>query len=227
MKMSSLGLRFLKRWEGLVLRLYDDGGVAGVGHCTIGHGHLVHLGPCDGRASEVPFVAGITAARAHQLLVADVGEAERAVTGAVLVPLTKPRFDALVSFAYNVGSQGFRESSVLRAVNAGEDPCAALAGYVFSAGDGRRVPVPGLVVRRQGECEMYNEEVDVTTYELVWSTVPWYGVWLVTSVHGKRMMKRHLEYAQTVEHLAVHLGPPKAIAEAEFRRLPQPMVVTL
>ena len=68
MRVSDSGLRFIADHEGTVLRLYNDP----AGHCTIGVGHLVHLGHCDGRGSEQPFLQGITEAQALQLLREDV-----------------------------------------------------------------------------------------------------------------------------------------------------------
>ena len=56
MHCSSMGLAHIGKFEGLRLKLYNDPG----GHCTIGVGHLVHLGPIDGRASETPFKNGIS-----------------------------------------------------------------------------------------------------------------------------------------------------------------------
>ena len=44
-QLSPQGALFISRLEGCVLECYDDGGSPGVGHCTIGVGHLVHHGP--------------------------------------------------------------------------------------------------------------------------------------------------------------------------------------
>lgn len=60
---SDRGLELIGRFEGLRTELYND--VAG--HCTIGYGHLVHRGNCDGSESE-EFRAGISRQRALELL---------------------------------------------------------------------------------------------------------------------------------------------------------------
>src|ERR1700674_3969990 len=41
---SDQGTRFIAQFEGFDPKLVNDA----AGHCTIGFGHLVHLGPCDG-----------------------------------------------------------------------------------------------------------------------------------------------------------------------------------
>ena len=64
LSISDAGLEFITGHEGLRLELYNDP----AGHATIGVGHLVHLGPIDGRASEAPFANGITRAEAMDLL---------------------------------------------------------------------------------------------------------------------------------------------------------------
>ena len=43
-RLSNAGAQFIGRFEGLRAHLYDDA----AGHCTIGSGHLVHLGACNG-----------------------------------------------------------------------------------------------------------------------------------------------------------------------------------
>src|SRR5918995_4220849 len=97
--LSDNGARFIARFEGFRSNLYDDA----AGHCTIGYGHLVHRGRCDG--SELAELrAGISEERALQLLRADAAAAADAVGRSVSVPLTEHQFDALVSFTFNVGS---------------------------------------------------------------------------------------------------------------------------
>ena len=48
-KMGANGIKLLQGFEKLKNKMYDaDGG----GHCTVGWGHLVHKGKCDGRENE-------------------------------------------------------------------------------------------------------------------------------------------------------------------------------
>jgi hypothetical protein len=89
-------------------------------------------------------------------LARDVDHFARGVERLVKVPLTDGQFSALASFAYNVGLENFRKSSVLRAVNA-QDFAAVprrLSLWVKSRG---RV-LPGLVNRRAAEAAMFLAE---------------------------------------------------------------------
>ncbi len=111
---SAEGARFVAGFEGFRGNLYDDA----AGHCTIGFGHLVHRGNCNGTESQ-EFRDGIQRERALELLQADAGDAAAAVQAAVAVPLTQGQFDALVSFTFNVGAGAFRTSTLLRELNGG------------------------------------------------------------------------------------------------------------
>lgn len=120
--LSAAGLAALKNEEGFRARVYQD--TAGL--ATIGYGHLLKLGES--------FPAGVTQAQADTLLKSDVGIAEAAVRKMVKVPITQNMFDALVSFAFNVGTdddadavaEGLGDSSLLKKLNAGDYSGAAL-----------------------------------------------------------------------------------------------------
>lgn len=105
----------LTHFEGWVAELYAD--VAG--HCTIGHGHLVKLGPCD---ASVPVVYenGITEDAGEALLDIDLDEAKTAVDQLITVPLSDNQYGALVDFAYNVGYGNLSESTLRKKLNLGE-----------------------------------------------------------------------------------------------------------
>lgn len=90
--LSEEGVRFIAGFEGFRSRLYNDPSV----HCTIGFGHLVHHGRCDGNEPE-DFKQGISQKRGLELLGRDADVAERAVNQKVQVVLTQYQFDALVS----------------------------------------------------------------------------------------------------------------------------------
>jgi lysozyme len=111
---SAHGRAFIRREEGCVLRPYADS----AGWATVGVGHLI-----------TPAHKGVTGSDRHRfrvfgprdadtLLASDLRRFETAVNRAVRVPLSQAEFDALVSFAFNVGEGGFRSSSVLRDLNA-------------------------------------------------------------------------------------------------------------
>jgi len=118
MKISKKGLNHLIKLEGGVkLKMYNDYG-ASKGHCTIGVGHLIHKGICNGvHASERIYLKGITLAQAKKHLKNDLKIAEKIINRAIVVPLTQNQFNALVSFVFNVGVSAFRHSTLKRFIN--------------------------------------------------------------------------------------------------------------
>ena len=108
MNLSDNGIKILKEFEGLRLKEYIDAG----GFLSIGYGHLLQNGE--------RFEDGITEEKAEELLQQDVQDAEFVVDGMVTVPLTQNQFDALVSFAYNIGGDRFANSTLVRVLNEGK-----------------------------------------------------------------------------------------------------------
>jgi GH24 family phage-related lysozyme (muramidase) len=151
---------FIKSFEAFRSELYNDP----AGHCSIGYGHLVHRGPCDGRAVETEFSSGITEARATDMLRAHLSTVEDVVNEAVTVNLTQNQFDALVSFAYNVGSgrrgtasqpgTGFLGSTLLSRLNAGDYSAVPTEMARWNRAGGR--VLPGLTRRRVAEGRMFS-----------------------------------------------------------------------
>jgi len=89
-----------------------------------------------------------------QLFASDIASFERGVLR--LVPGTAGRqssFDALVSFAFNVGLGNLQRSTVRARANRGDWEGAAEALMMWTRGGGR--VLPGLVRRRQAEREMF------------------------------------------------------------------------
>lgn len=84
---------------------------------------------------------------------AELAKFERAVERLVTCQMTQCQFDALVSFAYNVGVGGLGKSSVLRHFNAGRIEQAAKAFHLWNKGGGR--VLPGLVRRRAAEAALF------------------------------------------------------------------------
>ena len=79
---------------------------------------------------------------------------EKVVAENVKVPLTQNQFDALVSFAYNIGEGAFLDSTALRKINAGDLAGGAEAMKLFNKSDGQ--VVQGLVNRRNDEVRLFN-----------------------------------------------------------------------
>lgn len=142
------GLQLTKVSEGFVAKLYHDA----AGYCTIGYGHLVRKGRCDG--SETPeFRTGVTEPRGGELLTVDMRGAQLVVSDAVKVPLTEGQYGALCDFVYNAGGSAFRQSTLLRHVNAGklDEVPAQFRRWVLAGGK----RWPGLVTRREREVELF------------------------------------------------------------------------
>lgn len=146
MAMSQEGLNALTQHEGLRTTAYQDVG----GVWTVGYGHT---GP-DVKPNMV-----ITEQRARELLRADIETAASAVRQSVKVPLTQGQFDALTSFAFNIGAGGFRNSTVLQLLNQGDYDGAMqqLLQYdkARTGPNGELQQVPGLTSRRQAEAQMF------------------------------------------------------------------------
>ena len=117
--MSPKGVDFLIREEGSVPYAYKDP----AGHATFGVGHLLHLGPVT-QADRNKWGTK-THPSSHDLVVSvlekDLHDRyERAVKDATGGKLTKPwQFDAATSLAFNIGTAGFRNSTVAREIRAG------------------------------------------------------------------------------------------------------------
>lgn len=76
------------------------------------------------------------------------------VRSKVTVPLTQNQFDALVSFSYNIGVNGFNGSTALTRLNAGDTAGVGDAMKMWNKSDGR--VNQGVINRRNAEVELFN-----------------------------------------------------------------------
>ncbi len=148
MKASDNCLQLIRECEGFSTKPY----LCPAHIPTIGYGSTRYA---DGRAVTLSD-APITTIQADALLRATVAPYEEAVTRMVIVPLTQAQFDALVDFAYNVGTQNLRISTLLRKLNTGDYNGAAAQFGVWVNGGGRRLP--GLVARREKERQLFQPD---------------------------------------------------------------------
>lgn len=144
LKTSEQGLEFIKTHEGCRDSVY----LCPAGVKTVGIGHT---GP-EINALEVGFK--VSEEDILTWLKEDVYEAEQAIKTYVETDLTQAQFDALVSFIFNVGTNAFRRSTLLKKINA-EDFTGAedeFSRWIYA--DGR--PLAGLVTRRGAEQELFS-----------------------------------------------------------------------
>lgn len=141
MRLSKEGLDLIKQFEGCTLTAYLD--VVGVP--TIGYGHTggVKLGDT------------MTQAEADAQLEHDVLIRTNAVNNVLIAPVTQGQFDALVSFAYNVGVGNLQRSTLLRMINRGQAADAGDELLKWNQAGGK--VFAGLTRRREAELDLYNE----------------------------------------------------------------------
>lgn len=144
MNISDQGLALLIEREGKRNKAYLDS----VGVWTIGVGHT---GP------EVHEGLVWTDEQVEAALRADLERFERAINESVTVGLELYQFDALVSFAFNVGEGAFKSSTLLKKINL----------YQFEAAaeqfDRWHIP-PEITRRRNGEREQFKGAHFVAQY---------------------------------------------------------------
>ena len=140
MKLGEKGTEILKYFEGCRLEAYQDS----VGVWTIGYGHT--KGVLEGMT--------ITQEGAEQLLQTELEEYEGYIEKYVTVPLTQNQFDALVVWVYNLGPTNFRNSTLLKELNAGNYNAAGQEITRWNKAGGK--VLAGLVKRREAEAKLFN-----------------------------------------------------------------------
>lgn len=138
--------QMIKTWEGCRLRAYR----CPAGVLTIGYGHT---GP------DVSEGQLITREEAETLFEQDIQTFANRVSRIIRrQDLKQSQFDALVSLAYNIGSEGLRRSTLLRLVE--QDPESRNIYNEFMRHNKARIngvlkELPGLTRRRRAEAEHY------------------------------------------------------------------------
>lgn len=159
MRMSETGCRLLTQWEGCRPTVYKD--VAGL--CTIGVGHLLTQnelasGCVSIQGQAVRYAKGLSDDDVQALLMQDLSRYEAAVDEACAgLSLEQNQFDALVSFCFNTGVGAFRQSSLLKSLQAGNlaDVPDELRRWTRAGGQ----DVPGLAKRRENEIKLWLGEI--------------------------------------------------------------------
>ena len=141
MKLGEKGTEILKYFEGCRLEAYQDS----VGVWTIGYGHT--KGVLEGMT--------ITQEGAEQLLQTELEEYEGYIEKYVTVPLTQNQFDALVCWVYNLGPTNFKNSTLLKELNAGNYNAAGQEITRWNKAGGK--VLAGLVKRREAEAQLFSD----------------------------------------------------------------------
>lgn len=147
-RISDIGLELVKSFEGKYNKAY----LCPAGKWTIGYGHT---GETLGKPT--PQGMTITDKQVDELLKQDMNRFEDAVIKNVKVKLLQQQFDALVSFAFNVGSGALASSTLLKKLNAGDYTGAADQFLVWNKAtvNGKKTVLAGLTRRRQAERHLF------------------------------------------------------------------------
>lgn len=144
MKISNTGLDLVKSFEGCRLTAYK----CPAGVWTIGYGHT-------GKVDEKPIKSGmkITSSKATELLKEDMARFEKNVESfRNKYNWNQNQFDAMVSFAFNVGS-------INQLTNNGKRTKKEISDKIPAYNKGGGKVLPGLTRRRKAEQDLFNTPV--------------------------------------------------------------------
>lgn len=144
MKVSQAGIDLIKQFEGCKLTAYRDTG----GVLTIGWGHTSAAG-----SPEVKEGMTISQEGADSILATDVNKFSEGVAKLIKVSVSQKQFDALVSFAYNVGIGQFSSSTLLKKLNSGDYEAVPTQLMRWTKDNGTELS--GLVRRRHAEAALW------------------------------------------------------------------------
>ncbi|MEJ5205238.1 lysozyme [Acinetobacter junii] len=141
---SKTGIDLISSFEGIRLNAYDDG----VGVWTIGIGTTIYPNGVKVKKGDK-----CTLEQAKEYFAHDLKSFEKTVNDSVKVPLSQNQFDALVSLTYNIGSAAFKNSTLLKKLNAKDHQGAADQFLRWNKGGGK--VMKGLVRRREAERALF------------------------------------------------------------------------
>jgi lysozyme len=150
MNIGQKGLHLIKEFEGFYPRPYKDP----VGIWTIGYGTIKYP---DGRSVQ-PNDPPIDEKTAETFLLAEIRGIENFLNNNLKVNLNQNQFDALCSFAYNLGINALKNSTLFKLVNQNpNDPNIRNEFLKWDKGriNGELKVIPGLYKRRVAESNLY------------------------------------------------------------------------
>lgn len=149
LKLNPEGVEFIKKHEAFSSRPYYDQG----GRATIGYGSTRWIDGTPVKITDKP----ISESHAYYVLIHTLGDYEWSVHSNVDKSLTQSQYNALVSFAYNCGTEAFEGSTLLKMVNKDPtDPQIIRQFYRWIYVKGK--VSKGLIKRREAEIELYFKE---------------------------------------------------------------------
>jgi lysozyme len=157
MKVSDAAIRMIKHHEGVRLRPYRCPALL----WTTAVGHVIdpsHIAVKYEDRKNLPIPDGwdrqLSMGEVDAILAQDLARFERGVARYCPAAVnSQGQFDALVSFAFNVGLGNLQRSSIRMRYNRGDIEGAADAFLMWTKAAGR--VLPGLVKRRQDERAMF------------------------------------------------------------------------
>ena len=141
MKTSNYAIESIKQFESCKLTAYK----CPAGVLTIGYGHT----------KNVTSGMKITQVEANNFIKSDILPIEMFLNK-LKINLKQGQYDALIDFMFNLGISKFTNSTLYKLIKAGssdEKICNEFMKWIHS---GKKV-LPGLVKRRQWECEQWNK----------------------------------------------------------------------
>ena len=159
MKVSKEAIEGIKKDEGVRTKPYRCPALL----WTVGVGHVIdqnHIRVKFDDRKNLPIPDGwdrvLSMAEVDAILAQDLSTFERGVLRLCPSGLTQGRFDALVSFSFNVGLGNLQRSTIRMKHNRGDFEGAAESFMAWTKAGGKELP--GLVKRRKHERALYESE---------------------------------------------------------------------
>jgi len=158
-KVSKEAIEGIKKDEGVRTKPYRCPALL----WTVGVGHVIdqnHIRVKFDDRKNLPIPDGwdrvLSMAEVDAILAQDLATFERGVLRLCPSGLTQGRFDALVSFSFNVGLGNLQRSTIRMKHNRGDFEGAAESFMAWTKAGGKEMP--GLVKRRKHERALYESE---------------------------------------------------------------------
>jgi lysozyme len=147
MKISKNGIDLITKFEGFKSRPY----LCPSGIPTIGYGNTYYPDGMKVKISDPP----VNENQANELLKSILSKFESGVNQCLIKSINQNQFDALVSFAFNIGMGNFKKSTLLKKVNINPvDPTIKNEFLRWNKSGGK--VLNGLIRRRESEYSLYS-----------------------------------------------------------------------